>query len=518
MTGKIVQNDNYPIVETKAGKLRGFEYQDRFHFYGIQYATAERFMQPKAVEPWEGVKDATSYGYIAPLLSPASPMGDLMIPHRFWPESEDCLYLNVWTKSLDRNAKKPVMVWLHGGGFSAGSSLEMVAYDGAALCDYGDVVVVTINHRLNILGYFDLSGFGEKYANSGNAGMADIVESLRWVHDNIAGFGGDPDNVTVFGQSGGGMKVTCLGQIPDAYGLFHKQIVMSGVASLRTGGSKRDDRKIALAMLEHLGMGEGDVDKLATLPFYELAQAFHAVEKKLRKAGVELMWGPIKNDWYLGDPLEVGFTDYAKTCPTMVGTVIAEFAFGPTIPGQSEMSDAEKRAIIAGRYGEQNADKVIELFLKAYPGKNVLDVLLLDTIFRQPSIDYIEKKSADATAPVYSYMFALDFSIGRPAWHCSDIPYVFHNTHLVPVCGMPGITEQLEDEVSGAYVNFARSGDPNHKNLPEWPNFTPSNKATMVFDEKTEVRVDYERELYSFLAEVTPPIDLGAMFNHDDDE
>ena len=164
-----------------------------------------------------------------PLMNQDVPNGELMVPHRYWPMDENCQYLNIWTGSLDPEAKKPVMVWLHGGGFFAGSSIEQVAYDGTNLCQTGDVVVVSLNHRLNILGYLNLSDYSEKYARSANAGTADMVEALRWIRDNIAQFGGDPDNVTLFGQSGGGMKVTVLMQTPEADGLFHKGIIQSGV-------------------------------------------------------------------------------------------------------------------------------------------------------------------------------------------------------------------------------------------------------------------------------------------------
>ena len=245
------------IVQTKAGKLRGFALDGIYRFYGVKYATAKRFLPPEPVAPWEGLADATSYGYVAPLMSPNSPAMDLLIPHRFWVENEDCLSLNVWSKDL--TGKKPVMVWLHGGGYAAGSSIEMVAYDGANMSEYGDVVTVTINHRLNILGYFDLSSFGAEFANSGNAGQADIVCALEWVRDNIAQFGGDPDNVTIFGQSGGGGKVLSLLQTPAADGLFHKGIMMSGGAG-RMRKTERHDREIADMLIEQLG--GGGVEKL----------------------------------------------------------------------------------------------------------------------------------------------------------------------------------------------------------------------------------------------------------------
>ena len=209
-----------PVVETKAGKLRGFQLDGTYAFHGVKYADAKRFHQPTPVEPWEGIKNALAYGYVCPMLQQDQPSNELMVPHRYWPLDENCQYLNIWTQHLDPNAKKPVLVWLHGGGFAAGSSIEHIAYEGENMSKYGDVVVISLNHRLNILGYLDLSPFGEEYKNSGNAGNADMVAALQWIHENIANFGGDPENVTLFGQSGGGMKVWTLMQTPAADGLF----------------------------------------------------------------------------------------------------------------------------------------------------------------------------------------------------------------------------------------------------------------------------------------------------------
>ena len=246
-----VCREDWPIVETRAGKLRGYQVGSTFYFLGVTYATAKRFMMPQPVEAWEGVQDAHAAGPVCPLLDDESPFGDVMIPHRFWPKSEDCLSLNLWTQSLDKNARKPVMVWFHGGGYSTGSAVEMVAYDGDKLSEFGDVVVVTVNHRLNILGYFDLSEYGEKYANSGNAGQADLVEALRWVHENITSFGGDPENVTIFGQSGGGGKVNAMLNTPAAKGLFHKGILMSGVGGRRPAAPKTSKKPLFLHSREN---------------------------------------------------------------------------------------------------------------------------------------------------------------------------------------------------------------------------------------------------------------------------
>ena len=236
-------------VATTKGKLRGCQLDGTYIFQGIKYADAKRFGMPCPVKPWEGVKDALSYGYVCPLLNQDVPNGELMVPHRYWPMNENCQYLNIWTQSLEKSAKKPVMVWLHGGGFAAGSSIEQVAYDGENMSKYGDVVVVSLNHRLNILGYMNLSGYGEKYANSGNAGSADMVAALRWIHDNIESFGGDPDNVTLFGQSGGGMKVWSLMQIaggrrsvPQGH---HPERSAGRLWRLRQNGRNRNCRSLA---------------------------------------------------------------------------------------------------------------------------------------------------------------------------------------------------------------------------------------------------------------------------------
>ena len=195
---KTFRYDDVPVLGTTSGKLKGYFYDGEYIFKGVPYAHADRFQMP-VPSKWEGVKDATSYGFVCPLMTQDTPSAELLVPHRYWPMDEHCQNLNIWTKTLDKDAKKPVIVWLHGGGYFAGSSIEQVAYDGHNMCMEGDVVVVSINHRLNILGYLDLSPFGEKYKNSGNAGHADMVAALQWVHDNIALFGGDPENVTIFG-------------------------------------------------------------------------------------------------------------------------------------------------------------------------------------------------------------------------------------------------------------------------------------------------------------------------------
>lgn len=517
MIRKFLCNDQEPVVITKAGKLRGFELDGVYSFHGIEYASAKRFQMPKPVQAWEGIRDATNYGYICPVDGDPAPKGEIYIPHRFWPANEHCQFLNVWTMSLDKNAKKPVMVWLHGGGFANGSSIEQVAYEGDELAKFGDVVVITLNHRLNILGYLDMSAYGEQYHNSVNAGMADIVEALRWVHENVEAFGGDPDNITVFGQSGGGSKIQALMQIPEASGLFHKAIIMSGIlAPTETEESikkNRENHKIVIAqMLEELQIPDNQPQLLEEVPYYLLMKAFNNAHLQLLKNGSYINWGPIPNEWYIGDPMAVGFSDYAKEVPTMVGTVIAEFSEGINFPDENKLSYDEKCRMIREKYGEY-AQNYIELFQNAYPEKDLTRLINLDLNARMAAINFIEEKAKVSPSPSYLYLFGLDFEVNgkRPAWHCSDIPFVFHNTFRVPCCNIEGVTERLEQEMAGAWVSFAYSGNPNHPGMCKWPVYK-DGKSTMVFDRKSAPRRDYDRVLIGKMLSENPQPDMAAIF------
>lgn len=502
MARQFVCSKNEPVVQTKAGKLRGFIQDGTYTFHGIKYADAKRFQAPEPVEPWDGVKDALSYGFVCPLLHQDTPSGEVMIPHRYWPFDENCQYLNVWTQSVDPKAKKPVLVWLHGGGFAAGSSIEHVAYDGENMSKYGDVVVVSINHRLNILGYLDLSSFGEKYRNSGNAGNDDMVAALQWIHDNIENFGGDPENVTLFGQSGGGMKVWALMQTPAADGLFHKGIVQSGVIDGFVPEKKVDGTKIVNALLAELGLKEAK--ELEGVPYSILAEAYNKVSPALEKAGEYVGNTPIPNEFYMGDPRVVGFTEHARTIPLMVGTVFGEFSFGPAIAAKASMPEEKKLELLKKKYGE-NTERFLRLFRAAYPQKDITDLLFVDTLFRAPTKDFIEKASHNS-APVYSYLFTYEFPYdgGHVAWHCAEIPYTFHNTDKVPVCNEPGVSDRLEEQVFGAWVNFAKYGDPGHAALPQWPASKPGDEAVMLFDRVCELKHNFDHNLVDAVYAVAP--------------
>ena len=418
-----------PCAETTKGIVRGYRYDGLTVFKGIPYATARRFHAPRPTEPWEGILDACSYGDVCPLLEKENPKGEVLIPHRYWPMSENCLNLNVWTPGTD-DKKRPVLVWLHGGGFSAGSAIEQVAYDGANMARLGDAVVVSVNHRLNILGYFDLSEYGGEYANSANAGGDDIITALRWIHDNIAAFGGDPDNVTVFGQSGGGAKVTALLQSPAADGLYHRGVVMSGVYD-RMSAESGSSRDIVEALMKELRIK--NVKKLETVDYGKLAKAYRKVSPPLEKAGKYVGCVPRKNAFFHGDPCVHPFRQETKDIPLLVGTVFGEFTSFTQSPYDREaMAEREQIAYIEREMGKENARRLIPLFRRAYPRRQVIDLLRLDWLFRLPQISYVRKR-AGLNGCTWTYLFNMDQPIdgGSTPWHCSDIPYFFHNLELV---------------------------------------------------------------------------------------
>lgn len=502
---EFVMSKTAPIVETAKGKLRGFRFDGVDHFYGIRYAKAKRFQMPEPVQPWDGVKDAGSYGMNCPVLDEPMPTGEVMIPHRFWPSSEHCQYLNVWTDNCDPAAKKPVLFWIHGGGYAAGSAIEQVCYDGFNLAKKDGVVVVTVNHRLNAFGYLDLSAFGEKYWNSVNVGMADLVEALRWVKENIAAFGGDPENVTIFGQSGGGGKVTVLGQIPEAEDLFQKMIVMSGVLSGPFLTSGCDHKELVVEILKNLAIDEKDVEKLEKVPVPQFIWAVNKATKALEAQGKHVNWAPQPNQYYTCDPLEGDFSASSLKKPTMVGSVIAEFtSFGPKGDRQS-MTVPEREAAVKAHYGEEGGQKVLEAFRKAFPRTNEAYAVDYDLGFLPATLEYVKKKAKEASAPVYNYFFAKVFDMdgGRAAWHCSDIAYFFHNGELVPVCHQEN-GEMLDSVMSGAFVNFARTGDPNCGGLPQWDKCEEGKVVTMVFDDVCEAKVNLHEELLPLALEYQP--------------
>ena len=493
-----------PVVTTKYGRLRGFRLGDTYHFYGIKYADAKRFQMPKEVEPWDGIKDALSYGYVCPVLDKEVPDGGASSPPRFWPKDENCQYLNIWTPSLKKDAKKAVIVWIHGGVFSDGSSIKRDAYDGRNLSEFGDIVVVSLNHRLNILGYLDLSAFGEKYWNTPNLGQADLVAALRWIHDNIESFGGDPENVTLLGQSGGGGKINALLQTPAADHLFQRCIIQSGLwADEGLAHCSKEGAKLLIEeMISYLGTDQ--VEVLETVSYEKLAEAYHAGASVLRDKGYAVGLTPIQNDWYKGNSLNIGFLPGALARPVVAGTIFAEFCPGFQVKDKNTLSEEQRYAIVKEKYGE-NTEEILSLFKEAYPDKNIIDATAVDTFFREPAMRWLDAKAKAGGEKTYAFVFAPDFTIdgGKPAWHGAEIPFAFHNVDKAPAANIP-CADQLEKEMAGAWVAFAKTGNPNHPALVEWPAYETGSEYIMVFSEHSEAKLDFDRKLVERLEEIAP--------------
>ena len=513
---KVVRTPDYPIVETKQGKLHGYREDDVFHFYGIRYGRAERFQLPKPEEHWEGVRDAKAYGSICPLLPEpehadgdpmAAPANSFEQPHVYWPMSEQCLFLNVWTRHLEPEGKKPVMVWIHGGGFCSGSSVEIPAYCGHNLCEYGDVVIVNLNHRLNCIGFLDLSSFGEDFKYSGCAGMADIVLALEWVKENIAAFGGDPENVTVAGQSGGGGKCTMLMQMPAADGLYAKVISQSGALQYRQGltlaQEKRHWQRLGEETVKELGLTADTIDEIRTVDYDTLAAAaVRAGENLGYPPGMMLFEpSPVKG-YYIGSAAVSGFREETKDVPVIAGTVLGEFSFMHYLGDKTAYTEAEKHEILEKTFGDKT-DEVIACFREIYPDLDILYALSVDTMFRLATEEFLDRREAFADAKTYDYMmdFIIPYMGGLAPWHCSDIPYVFRNVEMEPAhCTGSAYAGELQDRVSEAWLAFMRTGDPSTDKL-EWLPYTGEDPQRMMFAKVCGSRKVDDRKLLALIAE-----------------
>lgn len=519
---KLSQRVEYPVAETKNGLLRGSLTDGTYIFRGVRYATAERFRLPQPAKPWTGVRNALSYQPVCPEENTGVARDQYYVPHYHGPQSEDCQFLNVWTQSLDKNAKKPVMVWIHGGLFDTGSAVELYAYDGENLSRYADVVVVSVSHRLNVLGFLDLSAYGDEYRYSGNVGIADLVAALDWVRENIADFGGDADNVTLFGQSGGGQKISALLQTPAADGLFHKAIIQSGMSAEghRPGFGKidpstgaagnhnrqQDARTLAQLVVQNLGLDESSIGRIDTVPYYALARAGVAAKQQCRRAGVVASWCPtFDGDYYMGDAMAQGFRKESAGVSIIIGSNLGEFSGNasrsPISRAKNTWTEDEVDALIQGRFGTQ-AEDAKAAFKKAYPDHPLADLALMDDEFRKGVIDFARIRYASGCAPVYTYMFSLEMPYlgGALPWHNCEEPYVLHNAEYLEASYIPGVSEQMQDIMTTAWAAFARCGDPNHDALPQWDAYNAEDKPIMVFDSKIGQRHRIDDELIGLFA------------------
>ncbi len=515
------------VARTRHGQVKGFEEDGVLVFKGIRYGAdtaSYRFMPPKLPEPWSDVKDAMAYGN-----STRQRQGNGLGLFSSWrtdpapATSEDCLFLNVWTPALSANgesakgesdngesdnskpdnSKRPVLVWLHGGGFTTGSGSSN-AYDGVRLVKRGDVVVVSINHRLNIFGHLYLAEYGEKFADSGNTGILDIIQSLEWVRDNIAEFGGDPDNVMIFGESGGGMKVSVLLAMEAAKGLFHRAVIQSG--------PQLDNLESAVAaasaktVVAQLGLSEDSIDQILSMPAEDIEQA----TRDAMADGGAFRLGPVfdqKN--FTKQPFNPGAPSQSRDIPLLIGTTRTEMTLlagarrpelfdltWETLPAALEqgLPGMDPATVTAG-YRELNPElQAPELFFTA----------ITDNGFLRRSLALADRKADQGGAPVYFYLFNWDSPVDDGKWkamHALEIGFVFDNVAKSESMAGLGENQQLiADMMSESWLAFARSGNPNSDAMPQWLPYTSAERSTMVIDLNPRMVADPRQEFMALLA------------------
>lgn len=487
-----------PVVQTKAGKLRGYQINGIYTFRGIRYAKAKRFHMPEPVDPWDGIVDAQDYGHVCPTRPEHDVVGNLAFPKRYWLADENCQYLNVWTEQLDPEAKKPVVVWIHGGGFSAGSCLELECYDGENMCRYGDVVQVSLNHRLNIYGFLDLSDYGSEYALSGIVGMEDIVAALRWVQDNISAFGGDPNNVTIFGESGGGGKVRALMQMGSADGLYHKAIVDSGILPSRGLGAQ-DEKQEALLFAQKIVEKAGGIESLKAMDNYHLQDLIETVSE-----GGFVNWGPVPcTGSYSGEWLNTPFREESLHIPLIVGSVYQELVPRPaSICDKNALSEEERFHALEEAYGKEPAPAIRNAFRIAYPELNLYYASLIDSMVRIPTVQFCKERVAAGGKDTYNFLFAFEtrYKGGLLSTHADELVFAFHNAEYSGAMFAGSDTLKMQDMFFNSLMAFAHTGNPNNAFITPWKKVMPDETNCFVFSAAPGNRIAHDEELMKLIA------------------
>ena len=488
-----------PVVETTSGKIRGVIQAGTHTFRGVPYgastAGSNRFMPPCKPEPWAGVRETFQNGPTAPQLS--GPPNALILNHKEPAlQGEDCLVINVFTPSVNDGRKRPVMVWLHGGGFASGAG-SAHSFDRTYLARSGDVVVVSVNHRLNIFGYLYLADAGgEKYADSGNAGLLDVVAVLEWVRDNIAQFGGNPGNVTIFGQSGGGLKISTLLGMPPAKGLFHKAIIESG--SALKGIPREEANKTTDRILAKLGLQTSQVDELQKMPVERLLSAID--NRGAAPGTAPLNLAPVVDGRALPrDPFDPSAPDISADVPLIIGSVNTEGTFfTPPDSLLFTLDEAGMRTRLASRFGEAT-DKLIELYRNEIPNASPSQIYFLINAFPSAAITQAERKFAQGKAPVFMYLFTWETPVEggkRHSPHTVELPFVFNNVLEQPEeVGNGPELQPLADKVSGAWTAFARTGNPSTGGAPKWLAYTANERATMIINNEWKLVNDLRHDV-----------------------
>jgi para-nitrobenzyl esterase len=498
--------DDIAITQTRYGKVQGYILDGVYTYLGIPYGAPtggeNRFLPPQEPESWEGVRPALFYGHDAPQNMDnkwRNNAGTFTDHWNYYDVDEDCLNLNVWTPAPD-GKKRPVLVWMHGGGFAAGNSIEQDGYHGANLARGGDVVFVSVNHRLNAFGFTDLSSCGDPaFATSGNVGVLDLVAALQWVHDNIAAFGGDPGNVTIMGQSGGGAKVCDVIAMPSAAGLVHKAVALSGNAT--SASDPAVSAAVGAAILKTVG---GDVKKLQAMPWKEYYALAHKVAAEVGGG-----FSPVADGSVLPSG---GFFEDASAAsagiPLMLCTTSSEFSLSKENAQLEEISFEDAVAMVRDQFGQPKAEDILKAYQNAFPEKKPIELVNLTVAQRKNVLATADAKCAQGGAPVYLAWFDYNAPLfnGRiRAFHCSDICYWFKNTDLmVTHTGGGAEPRKVSDQMSSALLAFMRTGDPNCKAIPQWPAYTPEEAPTMIFSQKSEVRNAPDRAALSLMENFNP--------------
>lgn len=481
------------VVETTNGKIQGYFNRGVIKFKGIPYAAPPignlRFKPPVPVEPWEGILDTTKYGPVAP--QPPSNLENMF--GKPLPQSEaECLTLNVWTQALD-NFKRPVMFWIHGGAFITGSSR---ALDGSRLVLRGNVVVVSINYRLGALGFLYMRDIPD---TSPNVGLLDMVTALRFIKDNISRFGGDPDNITIFGESAGGSAVACLLAMPSAKGLFHRAILQSQ-ASNKYSHNPTTGTRYHEILMERLGLEKGDIDSLRKMPFekiIEVQERFEIIQLENPRAGPV-----IDKDTLPISPLEAVKNGYTKDIDIFIGSNLNEARlWSMWAPEGEEMtSEGLTKSIgnllkLTGQNGSK-AREIIEIYQKRENNpSDINDAIYTDFMFHIPSIRLAEAQSQHR-ANTYMYLFTWKSPLagGRyGAMHALELSFVFNILLDRDIGIFPRKTEEtqgLSEKMMDAWIAFAHSGNPNNENIPELPPYDLEKRATILFDKKVTIQYD----------------------------
>lgn len=510
------QNPGYVIAETSFGKIRGIENRGIKIFKGIPYGAntsgANRFMPPADPASWAGVRDALEYGHSCPQNDPSvakatpktapSTPGLINGPSIYKAldvpgdkptgEGEDCLVLNVWTPALNDGRKRPVMLWLHGGGFGSGSG-STLGWDGTNLCLRGDVVVLTINHRLHALGFANFSEFSSDFAASGDVGMMDIIHALKWVRTNIAQFGGDPNTVMIFGQSGGGRKCETLLAMPSAKGLFHRAAIESGVAILVV--DRRDAIRVSELMLAKLCISKNNVHQIQRLPVDQIMTAAHAIFREAGKGGTNLVgFAPTVDGLILPQhPFHPKASPVSSDVPIMIGSTRTEQTGLTTDATLWHLDETGMQLQVNKLIGDQSGE-MIDMYRKHNPGATPSDIFFLiasDYKYGAPTMKIAERRAELRKGPVFLYYFAWETPVQGgllKSPHNLEWPFAFDNAKICAnLTGGGPDAMALADKVSDTWIAFARTGNPNNSKIPHWPEFKTSDRATMVINNESKV-------------------------------